>query len=301
MQDLPAIRLARSVLFAPGNHARRVEKALGSDADLAVLDLEDAVPPAERTAARGIVRAALGRSGAPRGHVRINGLSGADWQADLDAVVVPMLQGVVVPKVETAAGLRELDIRLTALERRVGLEEGALDVMPIIESARGVWNCAQVAAATPRVRRLIFGGADYTLDLDLEWTVEEHELSFARARLAHASRVAGIEPPIDTAILQVRDAERFLRSARNGKFMGFQGKLCLHPDQVQPCHDVFAPSGAQIDRARAVVEAFEAANTAGSAAIELHGVFIDLPVVQKARRVLAMAARCTRADAGRST
>ena len=191
--------------------------------------LEDAVPAAEKAAARATIGAALARSRQARAYVRINALCGADWEANLRAVVCPMLDGIVLPKVETAAELRELDARLTLLERCVGVKEGALDVMPIIESARGVWDCAVLAAATPRVRRLIFGGADYTLDLDLEWTPEEHELSFARARLAHASRVAGIEPPIDTAILQVRDAERFVRSARNGKHMGFQGNYACIP------------------------------------------------------------------------
>jgi citrate lyase subunit beta/citryl-CoA lyase len=301
MHGSSAIQLARSVLFAPGNHARRVAKALASDADLVVLDLEDAVPITHKAAARRTIREALSQSHRPRVYVRTSSLSGGEWEADLEAVVCPGLDGIVLPKVEAVTELCEIDARMAVLEKRAGLERGTFDVMPIIESARGVWDCAHLAAATPRVRRLIFGGADYTLDLDLEWTPEEHELSFARARLAHASRVAGIEPPIDTAILQLKDAERFLQSTRNGKRMGFQGKLCLHPDQVRPCHGVFAPSQVEVERAKSIVEAFEVANASGSAAIELNGLFIDLPVVLRARKVLATAALCVQANAERTT
>jgi citrate lyase subunit beta/citryl-CoA lyase len=286
------VGVSRSVLFAPGNHVRRVEKALQSDADIVVLDLEDAVPVTEKSSARSIVAEALKRPRHGRAYVRINALSSGAWEPDVTAVVSPALDGVVLPKAEYAADLLHLDTHLAGIESRVGLSVGKFDLMPIIDSARGAWNCEALAAATPCVRRLIFGAADYTLDLDLEWIPEEHEMAFARARLAHASRIANIEPPIDTAILQIRDAQRFLMSARNGRRMGFQGKLCLHPDQVAPCNALFSPSQAEIERARAVAAAFEAAQMRGTAAIELNGVLIDLPVVLKAKRLLALAARC---------
>ena len=163
--------------------------------------------------------------------------------------------------------------------------------MPIVETARGVEACAAIAAAAPRVRRLAFGGGDYTTDLDLTWTPEELELAYARAKLTHASRVAGIEPPVDTVVIQVKDTERFRRSAQNGRRMGFAGKLCIHPDQVAPCNEAFTPTAAEVAHARAVIEAFEQAEARGSASIQLDGQFIDYPIVYKAQRVLALLAR----------
>lgn len=281
---------SRSLLFAPGNHERRVGKALDSVADVVLLDLEDAVPAAEKAAARAIVaRALMAPRASGRAYVRINPLGSADYDRDLEAIGGCAIDGIVLPKADGAPGLRAVDESLTVLERDAGLPKGSLDLMPIVETAAAVWNCDAIAAATSRVRRLIFGAADYTLDLDLEWTAEEHELLFARARIAHASRIAGIEPPIDTAILQVRDTARFVQSARTGRRMGFQGKLCLHPDQVGPCNEVFTPSRDDIERARRVVAAFDAAQEMGSAAIELDGRFIDQPVALHARRVLQRA------------
>jgi citrate lyase subunit beta/citryl-CoA lyase len=281
----------RSVLFAPGNHARRVEKALQSDADAVVLDLEDAVPIAAKEATRSLVVEAMKRSRAGFGYVRVNAFDTRWCMTDLDAIVGPWLDGVVLPKCESAAQLRAIDARIAALEHTAGVADGTLDLMPIVETARGIRASDEIAAACPRVHRLAFGGADYTNDLDLEWTAEERELDYARARLTHASRIAGIEPPIDTVVIQVKDTARFLASAHNGRRMGFQGKLLIHPDQIAPCHAVFTPSAAEVARAEAVVAAFEAAEASGSASIQLDGQFIDYPVVHRARRVLALAQR----------
>ena len=163
--------------------------------------------------------------------------------------------------------------------------------MAIVETARGIAFADEIAAADRRLARLAFGGGDYTNDLDLEWTLEERELDYARARLTHASRLANIEPPVDTVVIAVKDIERFRVSARNGRRMGLYGKLCIHPDQVAPCNDVFTPDAAQLAHARAVVEAFERAEASGSASIQVDGQFVDYPIVFKARRILAAAAR----------
>ncbi|MBS0393710.1 MAG: CoA ester lyase [Proteobacteria bacterium] len=283
------LRAARSVLFAPGNHERRMAKAMASDADLVVLDLEDAVPPAEKSRARHSVRAALEAAGGRPACVRINAPGSGDAVQDLEALTAAPLHAVVVPKVESAGSLGALEPLLAALEQRSGWPSGALEVMPIVETAAGVLDCRSIAAASPRVRRLVFGAADYTLDLDLEWTAEEEALAFARAQLAHASRVAGLEPPIDAAILEFRDLDRVRQSARNGRRFGFQGKLCLHPDQIAICHEVFTPTAAEVERARSIVAAFAAAESRGVAAIDVDGVFVDRPVALRARAVLRRA------------
>jgi citrate lyase subunit beta/citryl-CoA lyase len=282
---------ARSVLFAPANHARRVERALTSGADIVVLDLEDAVPWAEKAAARAALATVLCAATHPRLYVRINATSSPEYTADLSVVVGGHLEGIVVPKVESAVALRELETALTVAEQAQRRATPPLAVMPIIETAKGVVHCEAIAAAATRVSRLIFGAADYSLDmnLSLEWSEDEQELLYARAKIAHASRAADLEAPIDTATLQVRDLERFLRSARNGQRLGYQGKLCLHPDQIAPCHAVFTPSEAEIQHAKRVLSAYARAKALGSAAIEVDGQFVDEPVAERARRVLQRA------------
>ena len=282
---------ARSVLFAPAHHARRVERALTSGADLVVLDLEDAVPVAEKAAARVALQTVLAAPTHPRLYVRLNAIDSAEFPADLAAVVGGHLEGLVVPKVESAAALAALDEALQVAEQTPRRATHALAVMPIIETAAGVVHCEAIANASTRVTRLIFGAADYSLDmnLSLDWSEDEQELLYARAKIAHASRAARREAPIDTATLQVRDLERFLRSARNGARLGYQGKLCLHPDQIAPCHSVFTPSDADLQHARHVLTAYAQAKAIGSAAIEVDGQFVDEPVAERARRVLQRA------------
>jgi citrate lyase subunit beta/citryl-CoA lyase len=197
----------------------------------------------------------------------------------------------VLPKTENPEHLQIVAQRISQLEDARSVARGTLDLMAIVETAKGVLGCEAIAAASPRLSRLAFGGGDYTHDLDLEWSPGEEELAYARARLTHASRVAGLEAPVDTVVLQVKDMERFRLSARNGRRMGFFGKLCIHPDQVGPCNEVFTPTADEVTRARAVVAAFEAAEAAGSASIQLDGQFIDYPVVHKAQRVLLLAER----------
>lgn len=281
----------RSFLFAPGNHPRRAEKVFLVGADVAVLDLEDAVAVAEKEAARGSVLGALRQRRDCKAYVRVNAFDTRWCYGDLDTVVIKGLDGIVVPKAESAQQLQAIATRISELEQKRGLTVGAIDLMAIIESARGVLRAEEIAAATPRLSRLAFGGADYTNDLNLEWTPEERELDFARARLAHASRLAGIEPPVDTVVVQIKDTERFRHSARTGKQFGFLGKLCIHPDQVAVCNEVFSPSAAEIAHAQSVVLAFEEAEAKGVAAIQVDGAFIDYPVVYRARRVLALASR----------
>jgi citrate lyase subunit beta/citryl-CoA lyase len=281
----------RSFLFAPGNHARRVEKVFSVGADAVILDLEDAVATLEKQRAREMVLEALRRPRTCRAYVRVNAFDTRWCLADLEGLIGPWLDGVVLPKTENPEHLQIVAQRISQLEDARSVARGTLDLMAIVETAKGVLGCEAIAAASPRLSRLAFGGGDYTHDLDLEWSPGEEELAYARARLTHASRVAGLEAPVDTVVLQVKDMERFRLSARNGRRMGFFGKLCIHPDQVGPCNEVFTPTADEVTRARAVVAAFEAAEAAGSASIQLDGQFIDYPVVHKAQRVLLLAER----------
>lgn len=281
----------RSFMFTPANHPRRVEKVFQIGADAVILDLEDAVAVAEKVAARDDVVTAFSASKySCLNYVRINSIETEYWRDDILATVGPWLDGVVVPKVESAAALLEVESAIAQAEGKAGLEVGSLDLLPIIETARGVETAAEIATAGSRIRRFAFGGGDYTLDLDYEWTSDEDVLSYARARLSHASRLGGLQPPIDTVVLQIKDDARFAASAKRGRKFGFGGKLCIHPSQVPLTNAIFSPSAEEIAHARAVVAAFEAAEASGSASIQLDGYFIDYPIVYKSQRILALAA-----------
>ncbi len=281
----------RSFLFVPGNHPRKVEKVFSTGADAVILDLEDAVAIAEKPATRSVVAKALQRERACLGYVRVNPVDSDFFEEDVAAVVGPRLDGIVIPKVESAATLQRVDQVISEYERRARLAPGSIDLMPIVETARGIEFANEIAAASRRVQRLSFGGGDYTLDLDYQWNADEDVLAYARARLSHASRLADLEPPIDTVVLQIKDDERFIASARRGRNFGFGGKLCIYPAQVPLTHSVFTPSDDEVDHAHAVIKAFEEAEATGSASIQLDGYFIDYPIVDKARRIVALTER----------
>lgn len=279
----------RSLLFAPGNHARRVEKCLTLGADAVILDLEDAVADAEKSATRAVVVQALGRPRRSQGYVRVNSL-GTPWAlGDFLAVVAPGVDGIVLPKVESASDLRTGEWLIESLERERGLPAGSIDLIPIIETAAGFANLAAIAAAARRTRRLAFGAGDFTLDIGLTWSAEETELLPYRSQLVVQSRAAGLEPPLDTVWVSLDNPEGFQRSAQRASSLGFQGKLCIHPDQVPVVNASFAPTPRELAQARRVIEAFEQAQREGLAAIQVDGQFVDYPILYRAQRLVARA------------
>lgn len=279
----------RTWLFTPASHPRRVEKVFGLGADAAILDLEDAVAVSKKPAARAALADALARPRACRAYVRINALETEFAWGDLAAAVVPGLDGIVLPKAESAADILTADWAITALERERGLAPGSVDLMPIIETARGLAAAREICASGGRVRRVSFGAGDYTRDLGMEWTMTEHEVDAARAEIVLGSRLGGLEAPVDTVFIHIRAAEAFRASCVRVRQMGFQGKLLIHPDQVGPANAAFAPTGAEAAWARKVVAAFRDAEAAGLASIQIEGQFVDYPIVARAERIVALA------------
>ena len=159
--------------------------------------------------------------------------------------------------------------------------------MPIVETGRGMAALRDIVRSGARVRRLSFGAGDYTLDVGMRWTLEERELDHARTTIVVASRAAGLEPPVDTVFIHLGRPEPFRRSTELARDLGFQGKLCIHPEQVGPVNEVFTPTGEEIARSERYVAAFEEAEASGSASIQVDGYFIDYPIVEKARRTPA--------------
>jgi len=281
----------RSLLFAPANHPRRAEKVFACGADIAILDLEDAIAVSEKAAARQAAVDILARQRQCVAFVRVNGVDSPWCHADLQALVGYTVDGIVLPKVESASALAAVDWLIGQLEIERDLEPGRIELLPLIETARGVMALGEIVRASTRVRRLAFGGADYTNDLGLTWTHGEDEFAFIRAQLTHWSRIAGLAPPIDTVTVEVRDSERFTQAAQRAKRLGFGGKLCIHPDQVPLANAIFSPSDEEVARAQAIVDQFEQAEREGVASIQVAGQFVDYPVVERARRVLQLASR----------
>jgi citrate lyase subunit beta/citryl-CoA lyase len=281
----------RSFLFAPGNHPRRVAKALTLDADAVILDLEDAVAIAEKPATREAVAAAFEEPRTGLLYVRVNAADTEFCHGDVDAMVHPRLDGIVLPKVESAATLQTIDWLLANLERERGLAACGIDLIPIIETAKGLTRIDAILGAGTRVKHCAFGAGDFTLDLNMRWSRDESELAYARSRVVTASRAAGIEAPLDTVWVDLQDEAGLEASTRCALGLGFQGKMCIHPNQIAVVNRVFTPTNAEIDFAERVVAAFAAAEQQGSAAIQLDGKFIDYPIVYRAPRTLdAMAA-----------
>lgn len=279
--------MMRSWLFVPANHPGRMAKALSLGVDVTVLDLEDACAEADKDAARDFGRAAL--DGPRRGlaYVRINALATGRAEADLQAVVGAGLDGVMLPKVEDGEALCAASDLIARLEQRCGLALGAVDLIPLIETAAGAADIRRIASACPRVRRFAFGAVDFALDLGLQPGPEELELLPYRAALVLAARVEGLEPPIDAAWLGFEDLDAVHAAARRSKAMGFQGKLCIHPAQVDAVNAAFAPTETELARAERIVAAFQAAEAKGSAAIAVDGELVDYPVFRRAKLLLS--------------
>lgn len=281
----------RSLLFAPGNHARRMEKTLEVACDGVILDLEDAVATSEKPAARATIVEWLCRPrGGRAGYVRVNALSTPWAFDDFAAVVVQGLDGIVLPKVETGADLFIADYLLTAHERARNMPSGSIDIIPIVETAKGAQNMQEIASTSRRVKRICFGSGDYTNDTGTSWTLDNPLTLHYRAQLVNASRAAGIEPPIDTVWPHLEDEAGFLAECRQGRALGFQGKMTIHPKQLEIVNRTFSPTPDEIVFAKKVCEAFDAAEAAGSSALVVDGVFVDYPVVHRARAILRGAA-----------
>lgn len=287
--------LNRSFLFAPGNVPRRVEKALSLETDVVILDLEDSVAPSDKPAARKAIADALTRPRRSRGYVRVNAASTPYCYADLAETVHKGVDGVVLPKVESAGELHAVDWLLTNLERERGIAVGSIDLMPQLETAAGVQRIERIVQAGSlrtykphpwRVKRVAFGAGDYANDIGLSVSMEEPELAEARSRIVMISRAAGLENPIDSPWFHLKEADGFRRALERSRRGGFQGRLCIHPDQLAPVNAAYVPSAEEVAQAERIVSAFKEAEAKGAAAIVVDGQMIDYPIVHRAQAVL---------------
>jgi citrate lyase subunit beta/citryl-CoA lyase len=261
---------ARSFLFAPGNRPERFPKAMQSGADAVIVDLEDGVPVQAKLEARAAVASWL--SAKHPVYVRVNG-RGTEWH-DEDVRLVARaagVRGLVLPKAQEAGVVAALAAQLA----------GGMTLLPFIESAQGLSNALEIARC-PRVDRLAFGHHDFQRDLGIDG--ENEEILFARSHLVFVSRLAGVGAPIDGITAALDDETRLRADVDRARRLGFAGKLCIHPKQVDPVNQGFLPSEKDVAWAKQVL----AATDAGGGAVRVGAEMVDAPVVERARQILKL-------------
>ena len=278
----------RSILFVPGTRQDRFAKAMNAGADAVVFDLEDSVEAGQKPRARALVAEFLAtpRAGALR-LVRFNAVQTPDGEADLELFGGTQgYDGVLLPKVDTAAAA-ELVARTLARRAPSG---AAPPLLLLLETPRAILRAAEIAAAAAPVAALLFGAEDFTASLAVERTIDGEELSFARAQIALAAASVGADA-IDAVCTDLNDADSLRRDCQRARALGFRGKMAIHPRQVEVINDVFTPAAADVDRARRLIDAYEVGRAAGHGVTTMDGRMIELPMVERARRTLALAAR----------
>jgi citrate lyase subunit beta/citryl-CoA lyase len=278
------------MLFLPGNAPKMIINGnyLGSDA--VIFDLEDAVAPDQKDAARLLVRNVLGALEFDRVEtiVRINSIDTPYWQKDLEAIVPQKPDIIMLPKTGMARDVEVVDDYLAVLEAKLGMEEGSVRLMPLIETALGIENAYFIASARKRVVALFLGAEDLTADLRCKRTKEGREIDYARSRMVNAARAAGVDV-YDTPFTDVNDDEGIVADAQYAKSLGFTGKASISPRHITAINTVFSPTKADIAYAYEVMDAIAEAKAQGKGAIALRGKMIDAPIVARAQQTIEAA------------
>ena len=269
----------RSIMYVPGNNPKMVEKAPSIPADIITLDLEDSVPPSEKEAARKLVAEKLkyAGSGGAQVYVRINNWETEMTNDDLEAVVWEGLDGVTLAKTGHPDDVKRLDWKLEELERRRGIPVGTVKISMLLETAKGIMNAYECCMASSRNVNAIFGAVDYCRDMRVKLTSEAVEQMWGRAKMAIAARAAGIVA-IDAPFVAYQDIPAFERNVMEGKQMGYEGRMIIHPSQVEPSNRLYAPDPADVEWANGVVKVFEEEGLAKGVFFrkEDNSVWIDL-------------------------
>jgi len=282
--------MRRSMLFLPGNNPNMLinGNCLGSDA--VIFDFEDAVSPAEKDAARILVRNTMKYLDFTGTEiiVRINSIDTDFWKKDIDEILPQKPDLIMLPKSGCAEDIRIADAYISEVEDRLGFPRNTVHLMPLIETCLGVENAYEIASASDRVTAIFLGGEDLTADMRCVRTKEGREIEYARRRMVVAARAAGVDV-YDTPFTDVNDDEGIRVDTAYAKSMGFTGKSSISPRHVAVINELFSPTSKEIDYAYEVLEAIRIAKEQGKGAIALYGKMIDKPVVHRAEQTVAMA------------
>jgi citrate lyase subunit beta/citryl-CoA lyase len=294
-------RLLRCWMFVPGHKQKMIDKALSLDQlDAVILDLEDGVAPAEKQSARELLVPTLAQlagtaARTPSAYVRINAVGSPDMFDDLSAAVRPGLDGLVLPKVISVEEIETVEELLDRMEPEKGMERNSTRLLVSIENPRSLLRAFELASASPRVIGLALGAEDFAreMGLPLQREAEARDLLFARSAIACAAAAANVQA-VDAVWTDINDAAGCAAFAQQGRRLGFTGMCAIHPSQIDAVNAAFSPTEAELDYCRKVVQAFEEGQSRGDGAIAFGGQMLDLPVVERARRMLALAALLNR-------
>lgn len=282
--------MRRTMLFIPGNSPAMLLNADIHQSDAVILDLEDAVTPGEKDAARVLVRNAIQALdyGKTEIIVRINPLDTDYIRGDLEAIV-PLKPDLIMPtKVSDAEYIHQVDQMMNEIEEKHGIPVGTVGLIPLLETAKGIENAYSIAKSSKRVKALFLGAEDLSTDLQAIRSKKSDEILYARGRIVLAARAAGVEV-YDTPFTDVNDDEGLLQDATFARSIGFTGKASISPRHVSAINEVFSPSLEDITYAQEVMEAIEEGKRQGKGAVSLRGKMIDKPIVDRARKVLEAA------------
>ena len=289
----------RSLLFSPASKPSMVEKALNSEADGVIIDLEDAVAASEKDTTRKSLPDLEGSSMVTL--VRVNGADTEWFWRDIVAAARTGADAVVIPKAESADVIRKVDGALTAIEAEHG-RATTTEIIPLIESARGVFDVHDILAASDRVTTLLYGSAeqgDLVADLGCEWSPEGRELLTSRSWVLLAARAAAIEQPLDAVFMNIKDLDGLRRECELARSLGYTGKAAIHPAQIPVINDAFTPSPDEVEHQRHVLQLFSEALERGDGALAVDGVMVDYASARRAEAILARAEAAERST-GRS-
>jgi citrate lyase subunit beta/citryl-CoA lyase len=275
-------------MFVPGNRDRFVQKAKTSAADGILLDIEDGVLPAEKADARKAVAAALSESWVgPARYVRVNAISTPWFAADLDAIIIPGIEGICLTKVVTADDVKAASAEMEKLEKKRGMKPGAVRIMAAVESALGLINAYSIASADARVSALIFGAEDYALDLGLGARREKEaaELIYARSAIVVAATAAQVIS-VDGVFPDLNNPQGLLDDVQQARRLGFTSKSTFNPRQIDVINQEFSPKPDEIEYSRKVAAGFREAEARGDASVAVGGQLVDRPIVLRALRML---------------
>lgn len=285
----------RSLLFTPGDTLRKINKIKDLAADAIILDLEDAVAVNEKEAAREFVCEALITVdfGGKERLVRLNSPATVFFEVDLTAVSEAKPDGLVIPKVESALDLVQIDEALTTVEKERAWSSGAIRLLALIETALGIMNLKEIAQATPRLDALLFGAEDLSADVGAVRTMPGWEIFYGRSAVVTAAAAYDLQA-IDTIFVDTRDLDGLKQDAAFARNMGYSGKMAIHPAQIATINEIFSPSPAEIAAAQRLVKLSTELQDAGAGVFMVDGRMVDAPVILTAKRLLERARLCGR-------
>ena len=278
----------RSMLYVPADNEHRVCKAFQSGADAVIVDLEDAVAVSKKVEARNALSQLLAHDHRCAAYVRVNAMDTPNCFEDIEAAMAAGADGISLPKVETFAQLYAVGWMLSQLELKYGREIGATDLLPVLETGVGLQNAAQILDGHPRVRHAGLGVGDLQLSLGLEVGPDEAEVWPYRRMLVLASNAAGLDAPLDTVYLDLKNLDGLRDASLASKRAGFQGRRVIHPSQVEIVNQAYSPTSEEIERAERIVQKFNEAEASGLATMRVGEDFVDYPIAQKAEHALAI-------------